>query len=152
MESAQTLLSGLSECSDIQRQADGILGNVPRTEPVEPKPALRLATHPQVSVESSETISGNEEPYEKDQSMGCDNFGPSLSNAQGQDLEQPQIVKESGKKMEAHPNDDTRKDLTIAANNSDDVSVFGLEYTELKTPEVAALQSPGDEGNENSQR
>ncbi|KAL0326265.1 UNVERIFIED_CONTAM: Vacuolar protein sorting-associated protein 9A [Sesamum radiatum] len=222
MESAQALLSGLSESSDIQHQADGSLGNVPRMEPVEPKSALRFrrhqssATHPEVSVESSETTSRNEEPYGKDQSslnkipsisdiqskgasillkedevsrvfrdfpflysqagdltvgdvegllnnykqlvfkyvclakgLGVTTSVPSLSNAH---LEQPEIAKESGKKMEAHTNDDMQNDLNIAANDSEDVSVFGLEYTELKTPEEAAPQSPGEEGNENSQR
>ncbi|KAL0360151.1 UNVERIFIED_CONTAM: Vacuolar protein sorting-associated protein 9A [Sesamum radiatum] len=225
MESAQTLLSGLSESSDIQRQADGSLGNVPRMEPVEPKSALRSrrhkssATHPQVSVESSETISTNEEPYGKDQSslnkipsisdiqskgasillkedevsqvfqdfpflysqasdltvghvedllnnykqlvfkyvclakgLGVTTLVPSSFNAQGQNLEQPEIAKESGKKMEAHTNDVLQNDLNIAANDSEDVSVFGLEYTESKRPEEATPQSPGEEGNENSQR
>ncbi|KAL0438019.1 UNVERIFIED_CONTAM: Vacuolar protein sorting-associated protein 9A [Sesamum latifolium] len=191
-------------------------------EPVEPKSALRSRrhqTHPQVSVESSETISINEEPYGKHESslnkipsisdiqtkgasillkedevsqvcrdfpflysqagdltvgdvedllnnykqlvfkyvclakgLGVTTSVPSLSNAQGQNLQQPEIAKESGKKVEAHTNDDMQNELNIAANDSEDVSVFGLEYTESKTPEEATPQSPGEEGNENSQR
>ncbi|KAK4391159.1 Beta-1,3-galactosyltransferase 7 [Sesamum angolense] len=163
MESAQALLSGLSESSDIQHQADGSLGNVPRMEPVEPKSALRSrrhqssATHPEagdLTVGDVEDLLNN---YKQlvfkyvclAKGLGVTTSVPSLSNAH---LEQPEIAKESGKKMEAHTNDDMQNDLNIAANDSEDVSVFRLEYTELKTPEEAAPQSPGEEGNENSQR
>ncbi|KAL0314242.1 UNVERIFIED_CONTAM: Vacuolar protein sorting-associated protein 9A [Sesamum angustifolium] len=143
MESAQALLSGLSESSDIQHQADGSLGNVPRMEPVEPKSALRSrrhqssATHPEagdLTVGDVEDLLNN---YKQlvfkyvclAKGLGVTTSVPSLSNAH---LEQPEIAKESGKKMEAHTNDDMQNDLNIAANDSEDVSVFGLEYTELR--------------------
>ncbi|KAI3464446.1 hypothetical protein Pfo_021109 [Paulownia fortunei] len=199
MESAQTLLSGLSESSDIESQVDQNFGHVPRTEPVQPKPALssrrhqRSATHPQVSVESSEIKSRNDEHYWKDQSslnkipstsdlenegasmllkedevsqvfrdfpflysqagdltvgdvedlltnykqllfkyvclakgLGVTIPSPSLFNAQVQNLEQPEVAKESEKTREAHPNDNMQNDLPRVANDSGEVSVLGL--------------------------
>lgn len=224
MESAQTLLSGLSESSDMHSQVDQNFGHVPRAEPMEPKPALSSrrhqgsSTHHQVSVESSETKSRNDEQYGKDASSlnkipsisDLENRGASMllkedevsrvfrdfpflysqagdltvgdvedllnnykqlvfkyvclakglgvtipshssSNAQGQNLDPPEVAKESEKVMEAHPNDNAQNDLPNAANDSGEAPDFGLENTESKMLEETALQSQGDAGNENPQ-
>ncbi|KAG8378333.1 hypothetical protein BUALT_Bualt08G0126500 [Buddleja alternifolia] len=231
MNSAQTLLSGLSESSDnLHSQTD--------PNPMEPKPTSSSRKH--LPVESSETKSRNEEPYGKNQSsinrtpsitdlenkgadillkeedatrifrdfpflysqagdltvgdvegllnnykqlvfkyvclakgLGVTVPSPSLSSAQGRNLEQPEMTKESEKTIEqpemtkesektieqpemtkesektsgAHRNDDMEYDLPIIANNSGEVSGFELEKSESKMPEEEARQAQEDNEN-----
>ncbi|KAL8482024.1 hypothetical protein ACS0TY_028254 [Phlomoides rotata] len=74
MESAQSLLSGLSESSNSHSQADQNFNRVASIESMESKPASSSkrhqssATHPHASVESSESKSKSDEHYWKDAS------------------------------------------------------------------------------------
>ncbi|PIN19018.1 Vacuolar assembly/sorting protein VPS9 [Handroanthus impetiginosus] len=83
--------------------------------------------------------------------LGVTTPSPSLPNAQGQNLEQPEIAKESERTGEAQPNDDMQKDLPRVASDSGEVAVKELENTEPKVPGEAAIQSHGEEGTENPQ-
>lgn len=74
MESAQSLLSGLSESSDSHSQADQTFNRVASTESMESRPTSSSkrhqgsTTHQHASVESTETKSKNDEQYGKDSS------------------------------------------------------------------------------------
>ncbi|KAI3460621.1 hypothetical protein Pfo_017284 [Paulownia fortunei] len=84
--------------------------------------------------------------------LGVTTPSPSLSNTQTQNLEQPEIAKDSEKRKEVNPNDDMQKDLSTVVDDSGEGSGFGLENTKSKVLEEATTQTQLDEVDENSQR
>ncbi|KAL7155981.1 hypothetical protein ABFS83_03G112500 [Erythranthe nasuta] len=77
---------------------------------------------------------------------------PSLSNSDVENLEQPEIAKESDNIKEAHVNENMQNELPKATNDSGEESIIPMENTESKKSVEAALPSQGEEGNENPQR